>query len=195
MALKLQVIICSTRPGRMGGSVGHWFADYAKAHSDFEVQVVDLAELDLPMYNEPKHPIMRQYEHEHTKSWSTSVDSADAYVFVAPEYNYSPTPALINALNYVYHEWNYKPCGFVRYGGVSGGLRAAQAARLQVTTLKMMPIPEGVAIPGVGPMVDRETGVFTANEAVERSAQTMLGELQVWAQGLKKLRAAKSDNT
>src|SRR5699024_8511100 len=143
MALKLQVIICSTRPGRMGGSVGHWFADYARAHSDFDVQVVDLAELDLPMYNEPKHPIMQQYEHEHTKNWGASVDSADAYVFVAPEYNYSPTPALVNALNYVYHEWNYKPCGFVSYGGVSGGLRAAQAARLQVTTLKMMPIPEG----------------------------------------------------
>lgn len=188
MAMKLQVIICSTRPGRVGEPVGQWFAEYARTHSDFEVEVVDLAELDLPMYNEPKHPMLRQYEHDHTKRWSEIVDSADAYVFIAPEYNYSPTPALVNALNYVYQEWNYKPCGFVSYGGVSGGLRAAQAARLQVTTLKMMPIPEGVAIPGVGPMVDRDTEVFTASESVERSAQTMLGELQVWAQGLKALR-------
>src|SRR5699024_7090186 len=188
MALKLQVLICSTRPGRMGGSVGHWFANYARAHSDFDVLEVDLAELDLPMYNEPKHPIMQQYEHEDTKEWGARDESADADVFVTPEYNHSTTHALVNALNYVYHEWNYNPCGFVSYGGVSGGLRAAQAARLQVTTLKMMPIPEGVAIPGVGPMVDRDTGVFTANEAIERSAQTMLGELQVWARGLKALR-------
>lgn len=188
MALKLQVIICSTRPGRVGAPVARWFAEYAQAHSDFEVTLVDLAEVDLPMYDEPKHPVLRQYQHEHTKRWSAIVDSADAYVFVAPEYNYSPTPALVNALNYVYHEWNFKPCGFVSYGGVSGGLRAAQAARLHVTTLKMMPIPEGVAIPNVGPMVDRDTGVFGANEAVERSAQTMLNELQIWARGLKALR-------
>ncbi len=49
------------------------------------------------------------------------------YVLVTPEYNYGPTPALVNALDYVYHEWGYKPAAFVSYGGVSGGLRGVQA--------------------------------------------------------------------
>ena len=52
---------------------------------------------------------------------------ADAYVFVTPEYNYSAPPSLVNALDFVYKEWNEKPCGFVGYGGVSGGLRAGQS--------------------------------------------------------------------
>src|SRR5699024_7105059 len=131
MQPKLHVIISSTRPGRVGPSVARWFHEYACHHGGFEAELVDLADFNLPVYDEPAHPRLGQYEHEHTKRWSASVAAADAYVFVAPEYNYSPTPALVNALDFVYNEWNYKPCGFVSYGGVSGGLRAVQAARLQ----------------------------------------------------------------
>lgn len=190
MSLKLQVIICSTRPGRVGEAVGQWFADYAAAHSQFDVQLVDLADFDLPVYDEPHHPVRQQYEHDHTRRWSESVRAADAYVFVAPEYNYAPTPALVNALNYVYHEWNYKPCAFVSYGGISGGVRAAQMARLQVTTLKMMPIPQGVTIPMVRNLIDKQTGVFQANEFIEDAANGVLQELAVWARGLKAMRTA-----
>lgn len=188
MSLKLQVIICSTRPGRLGESVGHWFYDFAKSHSHFEVELVDLAQVNLPMYDEPKHPVMQQYQNSHTKSWSETVHSADAFVFVTPEYNYSPTPALVNALNYVYHEWSYKPCAFVSYGGISGGLRAAQIARLHVTTMKMMPIPEGVAIPSVGQQIDRGSGQFHANELIDKAATDVLHELEKWARGLKAMR-------
>src|SRR5699024_5256586 len=109
MALGLQTIICSTRPGRVGPAIGDWFHGIAVAHSGFDASLVDLADFDLPVYDEPLHPRMQQYEHAHTKRWSESVAAADAYVFVMPEYNYSPPPSLINALDYVYREWNYKP--------------------------------------------------------------------------------------
>ncbi|HET8598477.1 MAG TPA: NAD(P)H-dependent oxidoreductase, partial [Castellaniella sp.] len=124
MALKLQVIICSTRPGRVGPAVARWFHGFARNHGQFDVELVDLADFALPLYDEPVHPRMQQYEHDHTKRWSASVAAADAYIFVTPEYNYSAPPTLVNALDFVYKEWNYKPCGFVSYGGVSGGLRA-----------------------------------------------------------------------
>lgn len=187
MSLRLQVIIASTRPGRVGASVGQWFADYARGHSDFEVELVDLADINLPLYDEPSHPRMQQYQHAHTKRWSETVARADAYVFVTPEYNYSPAPSLVNALDYVYLEWNYKPCSFLSYGGVSGGLRAAQAARLQVTTLKMMPIPEGITVPMVPKQLDDE-GKFVSNEAIDHSANSVLDELARWAGALKPLR-------
>ena len=147
MPPKLHVIICSTRPGRVGPAVARWFHDFARRHGGFDAELVDLADFKVPLYDEPVHPRMQQYEHEHTKRWSASVAAADAYVFVMPEYNYMPSPAFSNALDYVYREWNYKPCGFVGYGGVSGGLRAVQMARLHATTLKMMPMVEGVAVP------------------------------------------------
>lgn len=187
MALKLQVIICSTRPGRIGPSVARWFADYARQNSQYDVELVDLADFDLPVYNEAHHPATGKYEQDHTKAWSASVASADAYVFVTPEYNYGPPPAFVNALNYVYKEWNYKPCGFVGYGGVSGGLRAVQLEKQLVTTLKMMPMVEGVAIPMAWGHID-ENKVFTSNELIDKSADTMLTELYRWTQGLKAMR-------
>lgn len=188
MSLKLHTIICSTRPGRIGSSVAHWFHHFAVQHGGFDAELVDLAEFDLPVYDEPVHPRMRQYEHEHTKRWSESVAAADAYAFVAPEYNHSPTPALVNALDFVYREWNYKPCGFVSYGGVSGGLRAAQMARLHAATLKMMPIPEGVPVPGAATHIDANSGHFASNELIDDAAQTMLDELARWADALKAMR-------
>lgn len=188
MPLKLQVIICSTRPGRVGPSVARWFHEFARAHGQFDVELVDLADFKLPLYDEPVHPRMQQYAHDHTKRWSASVSRADAYVFVTPEYNYSAPPSLVNALDFVYKEWNEKPCGFVGYGGVSGGLRAVQSVKPQVTTLKMMPMVEGVAIPMVAKHI-QENGEFASNELIDASATALLDELLRWATALKTLRA------
>ena len=187
MSPKLQIIICSTRPGRVGPAVARWFHSFAQEHGRFDLELVDLADFNLPVYDEPRHPAQQNYEHAHTKKWGKSVAAADAYVFVAPEYNFNPTPALVNALNFVYKEWNYKPCGFVSYGGVSGGLRAVQSAKLQVTTLKMMPMMEGVMVPMVAKQLD-DDGRFNSNELIDKSARILLDELLYWTLGLNAMR-------
>ena len=188
MTLKLHVVIASTRPTRKGPAVARWLEEFARGHGGFEPILVDLAAFNLPVFDEPKHPSLRQYEHEHTKKWSASVAAADALVFVMPEYNYFPPPSLVNAIDYLVAEWTYKPAGLVSYGGVSGGLRAAQALKLLLTTLKVMPVPDGVAIPNFAQFLG-EDGAFRANELIEKSAKTMLDELLRWAGALKPLRA------
>ncbi len=187
MLPKLNIIICSTRPGRVGPSVARWFDKFASDHGMFDTQLIDLADFNLPMYDEPIHPMQQKYEHAHTKSWSESVAAADAYVFVTPEYNYSPPPDFVNALTYVYKEWNYKPCGFVSYGGASGGLRAVQAARLHASTLKMVPLMESVMVPMVTSLI-KDQGIFQSNELIDNSANTLLNELLRWTIGLKTMR-------
>jgi NAD(P)H-dependent FMN reductase len=187
MPLKLHTIIASTRPGRVGSAVAKWFHAFAVENGRFEAQLVDLADFNLPIYDEPVHPRFQRYEHEHTKRWSESVAAADAYVFVTPEYNYSPPPSLVNAFDFLYREWNCKPCGFVSYGGVSGGLRAVQMERLHATTLKMMPMMEGVTVPMVANQID-DNGDFASNELIDASAQTLLDELLRWATALKPMR-------
>ena len=182
----LHTIVCSTRPGRVGLPVALWFHEIARQHGGFEAVLVDLAEFNLPIYDEPKHPVLQQYEHEHTKRWSASVSAADAFVFVTPEYNYGPPPSLLNALNYVYKEWNYKPAAFVSYGGVSGGLRAVQIEKHTLTTLKMVPLVEAVTIPMVAQHMSE--GRFTPKEVHQTSATAMLNELARWAEALKPLR-------
>jgi NAD(P)H-dependent FMN reductase len=188
MAPRLHIVTASTRPGRVGPSVAAWFLDAAKAHGGFEAVPIDLADFNLPIYDEPKHPATQIYEHDHTKAWSASVAAADAFVFVTPEYNFNPPPALINALNYVYKEWNYKPVGFVSYGGISGGLRSVQSAKLLVTTLKMVPLVEAVVVPMVSQQIN-EQRVFQPNDIQKDAAKQLLDELKRWAEALKPLRA------
>jgi NAD(P)H-dependent FMN reductase len=186
--LHLQAIVVSTRQGRVGDAVARWFFALAQRDTRWTSELIDLAEVNLPLFDEPRHPRFQRYEHEHTRRWSEIVSRADAYVFVTPEYNYGTPPSLVNALDYVLNEWAYKPCGFVSYGGVSGGSRSVQMTKQIVTTLRMMPIPEAVTIPFFAKMVDQATHTFTATEPLEQAAGVMLGELHRWASALKPLR-------
>lgn len=189
--LTLQIIIASTRPSRQGPLVAAWFLAQARAHGKFDLELVDLADVNLPLLDEPQHPRFAQYEHEHTRAWSTIVARADAYVIVTPEYDYGAPASLINALQYLLREWAYKPMGFASYGGVSGGTRGVQMTKQVVTTLKMVPIFEAVSIPFFAQHIDKETGTFDPGEVQEKAAVAMLDELLRWAEALKPMRAPK----
>lgn len=184
----LQVLVASTRPGRSGRLVADWVMAEAEARTGFSVELVDLADFDLPLLDEPSHPRLRQYEHAHTRRWSETIERGDAFVVVTPEYDYSTPAALMNALQYLVHEWAYKPMGFVSYGGISGGLRGVQMTKQVVTSLRMMPIPEGVAVPFFTQHVDAATRLFNPGELSRQSAHRMLDELLRWARALAPLR-------
>lgn len=185
---QLLAVIASTRPGRVGLPVAEWFIAHARAHGGFDVEVADLAQLDLPLLDEPSHPRLRRYTKQHTREWSARVEAADAFAFVTPEYNYGPTAALINALSYLHHEWQYKPAAFVSYGGVSAGTRGVQVAKQIVSTLKMFAIPEAVSIPFVRQFLD-DDGRIQPNEIMVDAATAMLDELLRVQDALRPLRA------
>ncbi len=184
---RLSIIIGSTRPGRAGLPIADWFADRARGHGGFEVDVVDLAELNLPMLDEPNHPRLRQYTHQHTKDWSARVAGSDAFVIVTPEYNHGYSPAVKNAIDYLHHEWHYKPAGFVSYGGVAAGTRAMQQLKQVVTALRMLPLTDAVNIPFHTQFLD-DDGRVQANEVMEQAADVMLDELVRVAAALRPLR-------
>ena len=186
---RLSIIIGSTRPGRAGLPIADWFADRARGHGGFEIDVVDLAELNLPMLDEPNHPRLRQYTHQHTKEWSARVAGSDAIVIVTPEYNHGYSAAVKNAIDYLHHEWHYKPVGFVSYGGVAAGTRAMQQLKQVVTALRMLPLTDAVNIPFHTQFLD-DDGRVQANEVMEQAADVMLDELVRVAEALRPLREA-----
>lgn len=187
MQHQLHIVTASTRPGRKGPAVAEWIHRIAQAHPGFKTTRVDLADMALPVYDEPEHPRTGNYLHEHTRRWSASVSAADAFIFVTPEYNYGPPPSLLNALNFVYKEWNYKAAAFVSYGGLSGGMRAVEAIKQTMTTLKMVPVLESVALPLFTQYLD-QAGQFHAQPAHEEAAALMLNELHKWSGALSALR-------
>jgi NAD(P)H-dependent FMN reductase len=190
----LQIIIASTRPGRVGPSVASWINERAVAHGGFDVELIDLAEVNLPMFDEPKHPRLRQYVHQHTKDWSATIERADAFIFVVPEYNYGFNAAIKNAIDYLNAEWRHKPVGFVSYGGVAAGTRAVQMLKQVVTAINMMPIFDAVNIPFVQQFLDDDRKL-QPNDIMETAATTMLDELVRWTASLRALRQPAAQAT
>jgi NAD(P)H-dependent FMN reductase len=184
---RLLIILASTRPGRVGLPVAEWFTGVAEADARFEVELVDLAELGLPLLDEPKHPRLREYLHPHTFGWSETVERADAVVLVTAEYNYGYPAALKNALDYLHHEWRHKPLGFVSYGGVAAGTRAVQQLKQVTGALQLVPTATAVNIPFVGAMIEDQR--LVANDVMEQAAGAMLAELETLHGALAPLRA------
>lgn len=187
---QLKVILSSTRAERKGPAVADWFMQIAKKHDAFNTELLDLKKINLPFLDEPEHPRLQHYHHEHTKRWSALIDPADAYVIVTCEYNFGYPAPLKNALDYLYKEWNNKPVAFVGYGGVAGGTRAIQMLKQVVTAQKMMPLAEAVYIPFFAKYIN-ETGRFEGDENLNTSANEMLKALLPWAEALKKMREKK----
>lgn len=124
MKKNLSIIVSSTRPGRVGGPVSAWVAETLAA--DWEVTILDLAEIALPFVDEPETAGSGVYSRPHTLAWKAAIDAADALVVVTPEYNgFFPAP-LKNAVDYLYAEWAAKPVALVGYGW-GGGARAIAA--------------------------------------------------------------------
>jgi NAD(P)H-dependent FMN reductase/GNAT superfamily N-acetyltransferase len=187
--LHVLVIVASTRPGRLGPAVADWFVQAIRPEAARErvvLDVADLAQIALPLLDEREHPSSRAYVHEHTRAWSRRVDAADAFVIVTPEYNYGMPAVLKNALDFLYHEWAWKPVGFISYGNTSAGTRSVQMTKQVVTTLKMMPIGATVAIRIADSTRD---GQVLQSDVLEQAARGVLAELARVALALRPLRA------
>jgi NAD(P)H-dependent FMN reductase len=139
--LRTAVIVGSTRPVRLAREVAEWVC--AENCPDLELILIDLADLDLPLLNEPSPAAFGEYARESTRAWSGLVAGFDAFVLASPEYNHSTSAALKNALDHLYAEWRDKAVAFVGYG-IDGGTRAVEHLRAITAELGMA---------GVGPQV------------------------------------------
>jgi NAD(P)H-dependent FMN reductase len=134
--MKIQLIIGSTRPGRVGPQVAKWVIDNLSQNSGIDYEIIDINNWDLPIFNEAIHPSQNQYQHAHTKAWSSKISEGDGYIFLTPEYNAGYPASLKNAIDYLYHEWQGKPLMIISYG-IGGGTSAAAQLRQVAERLKM----------------------------------------------------------
>jgi len=179
---KILIIAGSTRPNRKSKVVAEWVAKSASTHPDFDFEIIDLAEINLPFFDEAMPPLMDQYQNEHTKKWAEIVGPADGYILVTPEYNHSYSPVLKNALDFLYKEWNRKPVGFVGYG-VANGARAIEHLKNVAVQLDMAPLNSQVDFQ-LWNHWDQE-GNFKPDERSEKQLEKLLAELKWWGETLK----------
>ena len=186
---KIGVIIGTTRERRFGDKPARWILDAASRRADLNVEMVDLRDHPLPLFDEAAGPAMAPPENEVALRWGEKVAEFDGYVFVTAEYNHGIPGALKNALDHAYPEFNRKPAAFVGYGGV-GGARAVEQLRLVCVELQMAPIRSAVHI-GMEPLL----GVLQGGKELadfgflNESAEETIDDLTWWTRTLKAGRA------
>ena len=188
--MHLQIIVGSVRDGRVSLPVAEWARDEACARTDFSVELVDLKGWNLPMFALGRPPRLGGYEDAVQRRWAQSVARADAFLFVAPEFNHSFTPALKNALDYIYAEWNHKPAAFISYGQ-SLGSRAIDQLSLVLLELRMVPLAQAVQLRDVHSWI--KEGRFVADLQDHSRLHRVLDELAWWAAALKTTREKLSE--
>lgn len=182
---KIGIILGSTRPGRNGEAVARWVLENASRRTDAEFELVDLADHNLPLLDEPYPPSLGQYTQPHTKAWSEKIASFDGFIIVTPEYNRSVPGALKNAIDYLYAEWNHKAVGFVAYGS-TGGTRAVEHLRLIAGELHMADVRSQVAL---SLFTDFENfSVFKPIEAQLDALTATIDQVVAWSDALAQLR-------
>jgi NAD(P)H-dependent FMN reductase len=186
--MNIAIITGSTRPGRNNIAVARWAFEFAAKRADAQFELVDIADYELPLLDEPILPALGRYSHAHTRRWAAKIASFDGYVFVTPEYNHGTSAALKNAIDYLYAEWNDKAAGFVSYGAV-GGARAVEHLRLVMGNLMVADVTRQVML---SLFTDFENmSVFRPAPRHEAELHAMLDQLIAWAGALKPLRSAK----
>lgn len=180
--LRVAVLLGSVRRPRTGPAVLRWFVDLATAGSGWELDVLDLAEIDLPLHDTPPggNP---------SSAIAGRLARADAFVMITPEYNHSFPAVLKNVIDWHYGEWSFKPVTFVSYGAGSGGIRAVEQLRLIFPELYSLTIRNTVALTAPWSRLDAD-GTYVAPEAAVDAARATLHELAWWARTLRDARLA-----
>ncbi|UOQ94795.1 NAD(P)H-dependent oxidoreductase [Halobacillus shinanisalinarum] len=181
----IAIIIGSTRPGRNGEAVAHWVYEIANQRSDAEFEIVDIADYDLPLLDEPKGAASGEYTKPHTKAWSKKIDTFDGFIFITPEYNHATSPALKNAIDFLYKEWNNKSAGFVGYGA-AGATTAVENLRMIMAELEVADVRAQVRL-SLFTDFDNFSELKPA-AFQEESANAMIDQVIAWGDALSVVR-------
>ena len=191
--LNIALIIGSTRQARLAPKLAQWLHGVAGQRSDMNVELVDLKDFDLPLFNEKASNLWLPSADPRALAWQEKIGEFDGYLVTTAEYNHSMTGALKNAFDQAYVEWGRKPIGFIGYGGV-GGARAIEHARTVAVELHMVPVRTAVHLAGGDfyALYRGEKAMPELEAHLLPAAHAMLDELAWWGQATRAARNASA---
>jgi NAD(P)H-dependent FMN reductase len=187
--MKIAIVTGSTRPGRKSIAVARWVLELAATRSDATFELVDIADYNLPLLDEPSPPAAGRYSQPHTKRWAEKIASFDGYVFVTPEYNHGIPGVLKNAIDYLYAEWNNKAAGFVGYGS-TGAMRSVEQLRLVMGSLMVADVRAQVSLSLHSDFESPSS--FRPHPRHEANLHKVLDQVIAWAGALRSVRAREA---
>jgi NAD(P)H-dependent FMN reductase len=144
---RIAVIVGSIRPNRQGDKPAQWIADLARERGDLDVEIVDLKDYPLPLFDAPASDLWMPTPNEIAAKWQQKLNEFDGFIVVTAEYNRSVPGALKNAIDWAYKPFMKKAVAYVSYGSV-GGARAVEHLRNIMVELQAVSVRHGVHFGG-----------------------------------------------
>jgi NAD(P)H-dependent FMN reductase len=190
---KVQIIVGSSRPQRNADRVVPWVVERAEEHPGLEVELLDLRDWELPMFEEQsaifhESPIP-EFASAIVEEWNYKIAEADGYIFITPEYNHSIPAVLKNAIDSVFESFalRNKPAAFVGYSrGMAAGIRAVEQLAMIAIETELIPLRNAVLIARVESAFGEDGRPI--DPASETSLEILLEDLAWWATVLRRAR-------
>ena len=193
MPLQILVFYGSYRRDRAGIRLARYVTESlaARGHA---AELIDAMQVGLPMLD-------RMYK-EHPpgeappamEALAGKIRSADAFVFVAGEYNWGMQPGLKNLTDHFLEEWFWRPAAIASYSaGRIGGARSNFLWHGTLSEMGMLVISSVLTVGPITQSLDADGHPIDAGgEALSRSFPRFAADLEWWAEAGKTQRTVRA---
>ncbi len=192
MADRILILYGSYRSDRQGIALAEWLVEAFRARGA-DPELIDAKAVGLPILD-------RMYK-EHApgeappamEALAETIRSADAFVFVAGEYNRGVQPGLKNLTDHFLKEWYWRPAAIVSYSaGRFAGAPAGLAWHGTLSEMGMVVVSSTLAVGGIGHAFD-DAGqpVGDGGAALTRAFPRFADDLGWWTEAARAQRARR----
>ena len=159
-----------------------------------EVAFIDAKAVGLPMLDRMYKEYAPGTAPEALEALAGKIKGADAFVFVAGEYNWGVQPGLKNLTDHFLEEWFWRPCAIASYSYQRiSGARASYAWHNTLNEMGMVVISSTLSVGPIHETLD-ETGapIGQAGERLHHAFDRFADDLAWWTDAAKSQRAQRA---
>ncbi len=182
----------SYRADRMGIRLADFLVASLQARGA-QAELIDAKAVGLPMLDRMYKEYAPGQAPTAMEALAGKIRHADAFMFVAGEYNWGVQPGLKNLTDHFLEEWSWRPAGIASYSaGRLAGSRANLLWHATLAEMGMTVISSTLTVGPIGQALDpagRPTG--DAGGALERAFPRFADDLAWWAEASSLQRARR----
>ncbi len=159
-----------------------------------DVELIDAKTVDLPMLDRMYKEYAPGAAPAAMQALARKIVAADAFVFVAGEYNWGQQPGLKNLTDHFLEEWFWRPAAIASYSaGRLSGARSNSIWHATLSEMGMVVISSTLTVGPISQTLDAGgRAVGDAGKALERAFGRFADDLAWWTEAAREQRARKA---
>ncbi len=190
MTDKILVLYGSYRSDRVGIRLANYIVAGLRALGA-DPELVDAKAVALPMLDRMFKEYPKGAAPPAMAQLAAKIVAADAFVFVAGEYNWNVQPGLKNLTDHFLEEWFWRPAAIASYSaGRAAGVRAGTAWHGILSEMGMVVISSTLSVGAIGHTLDAGgKPVGEAGAALDQAFPRFADDLAWWTEAARTQRA------